>query len=50
MQLACVEFARDVVKLKKADTTENNPQTPYPIIHDIPMSSKYQTIKGKILL
>ena len=47
MQLACVEFARNVVGLKEANTVEINPATPYPIIHDIPMNEKYQVIKGK---
>lgn len=47
MQLACVEFARNVVGLENANTTEVNPKTKYPIIHNIPFNSKYQTIKGK---
>ncbi len=47
MQLACVEFARNVVGLKNANSVEIDPETPDPIIHNIPMSSKYQTIKGK---
>lgn len=36
MQLAVVEFARNVLGLKDAHTIECNPQTPYPIIHFIP--------------
>ncbi|MCR4280315.1 MAG: CTP synthase [Candidatus Komeilibacteria bacterium] len=47
MQLACVEYARNVVGLGEADTAENNPKTKHPIIHDIPMNDKYQVIKGK---
>ena len=47
MQLASVEYARNVVGLKEAHTVEVNPQTPYPIIHDIPFEEKYQTIKGE---
>ncbi|MFA6098515.1 MAG: CTP synthase [Patescibacteria group bacterium] len=47
MQLACVEFARNVVGLKDANSQEINPVTQNPIIHSIPMSSKYQTIKGE---
>ena len=47
MQLACVEFARNVVGLKDANSVEINPETKNPIIHNIPMSSKYQTIKGE---
>ena len=46
MQLASVEFARNIVGLKKAHTTEVNPDTPDPIIHDIPFDKKYQQIKG----
>ena len=47
MQLACVEFARNVVGLKNANTIEIDPSTPEPIIHDIPMDSRYQVIKGR---
>ena len=32
MQLAVIEFARNVVGLKGADSTEFNPKTPYPVI------------------
>lgn len=47
MQLACVEFARNICGLKNANSTELNPNTQYPIIHDIPMDVRYQTIKGE---
>lgn len=47
MQLASVEFARQVVGLKGANTTEVNPDTKYPLIHDIPFEEKYQRIKGQ---
>lgn len=47
MQLACVEFARNVIGIKDANSVELDPDTKNPIIHSIPMSSKYQTIKGK---
>lgn len=46
MQLAAIEFARDVIGLKGADTEENNPKTKDPIIHSIPFDKKYQIIKG----
>lgn len=46
MQLAAVEFARNVVGLKDAHTTEIDPKTPYPIIHEIPAEERYQVIKG----
>lgn len=46
MQLASVEFARHVVGLKDAHTTEVNPHTTNPIIHSIPFDPRYQKIKG----
>lgn len=46
MQLAAVEYARNVAGLTKAHTTEVDPQTPYPIVHNIPFEEKYQRIKG----
>lgn len=36
MQLAVVAFARDILGMKDANTTENNPKTTHPIIHIIP--------------
>lgn len=33
MQLAAISFARDVLGLKKANTTENDPKTGNPVIH-----------------
>jgi CTP synthase len=36
LQLAVVEFARNVCKLKNANTTEVNPKTPYPVIDILP--------------
>ncbi len=36
MQLAIVEYARNVAHLKNAHTTEVNPKTPHPVIHMIP--------------
>ena len=33
MQLATIEFARDVAGMKKANSEEIDPQTPYPVIH-----------------
>ena len=46
MQLAAIEYARHVVGLDGAHTTEVDPNTPHPIIHDIPFEEKYQRIKG----
>lgn len=36
MQLAVIEFARNVVGYKDANTTENAPDTKHPVIHMIP--------------
>lgn len=33
MQMAVVEFARNVLGLKEADSTELRPETPHPVIH-----------------
>lgn len=46
LQLAAIEFARNVLDLKGASSTEIDENTKYPIIHDIPFDSKYQRIKG----
>lgn len=46
LQLAAVEFARHVVGIKAANSTEIDEKTPDPIIHDIPFDPKYQRIKG----
>lgn len=35
MQLAVVAFARDVLNMKDANTTENDPETKHPVIHII---------------
>jgi CTP synthase len=47
MQLAAIEFARDVLGLTKANTCEVDPETCDPIIHSIPFDEKYQRIKGE---
>jgi CTP synthase len=47
MQLACIEFARNVVGYEDAHTSEVLPETTHPIIHDIPFEEKYQRIKGE---
>lgn len=36
MQLAVVEYARNVAHLKSAHTTEVDPDTPHPVVHMIP--------------
>lgn len=45
MQMCVVEFARDVLGLKDAASTEVNPSTPYPVI-DLMEDQKSTTIKG----
>jgi len=40
MQLAIVEFARNVLGLKNANTIEVDPKTPYPVIHLIEAQKK----------
>ena len=40
MQLATVEFARNVLKMKGANTTEVDPKTKYPIIDILPEQKK----------
>ena len=40
MQLATVEFARNVAKLKEANTTEINPETKNPVIDILPEQKK----------
>lgn len=40
MQLATVEFARDVLGMKKANTTEVDPKTKFPIIDILPEQQK----------
>lgn len=47
MQLACVEFARNELGLKDANTTENDPVTSNPVIHDIPERAELMTIKSR---
>lgn len=47
MQLACVEYAQNVLKIKDATSEEINPNTKNPIIHSIPFNENYQVIKGE---
>ncbi|OHA18256.1 MAG: CTP synthase [Candidatus Taylorbacteria bacterium RIFCSPHIGHO2_01_FULL_46_22b] len=41
MQLAVVEYARNVLGLKDANTTEINPKTPHPVIDIMPEQKKH---------
>lgn len=45
MQMAVIEFARNVLKFKNANTTEADPDTKYPVIHT--MDSQIENIKNK---
>jgi CTP synthase len=45
MQMAVIEFARDVLGLKEAHSTEMNPDTPDPVI-DLMEQQKKITVKG----
>ncbi|MEM7826420.1 MAG: gamma-glutamyl-gamma-aminobutyrate hydrolase family protein, partial [Candidatus Aenigmatarchaeota archaeon] len=40
LQLAVIEFARNVCKLKNANSTEFEPNTPYPVIDILPEQKK----------
>jgi len=46
MQLAVVEFARDVLKLRGANTTEIDPKTKYPVIDILPEQKKLMEEKN----
>lgn len=41
MQLACIEFARNVCNLTRANSEEADPKTPYPVIHIMPNQKDY---------
>ncbi len=41
MQMASIEFARNVLNLREANTTEANPNTKYPVIHVMPEQKEY---------
>lgn len=41
MQMATIEFARNVMGLKDANSTEANPKTKHPVIHVMPDQKKY---------
>ena len=41
MQMAVIEFARNVLRLRGANTTEADPKTKYPVIHVMPDQAEY---------
>jgi len=49
-QLAVVEFARNVCGLKEANSTEINPETPYPVIDLMPEQRKVNNKGGTMRL
>jgi CTP synthase len=50
MQLAVVEFARNVAGLKDAHSSELNPQTPYPVIDLMPEQKDIEEMGGTMRL
>lgn len=46
MQLSIVAFARDVLGWETADTEENSPKTPYPVIHLMPAQEKFMKARA----
>lgn len=46
MQLACVEYARNILGYKDAHSEEVDSKSKHKIIHSIPFNEKYQRIKG----
>jgi len=46
MQMAVIEFARNVAGLKEANSTEINSKTPHPVIHIMPGQEKLIKEKG----
>lgn len=49
-QLATVEFARNVMDMKGANSTEFDPKTPYPVIDLLPEQSKVKQMGGTMRL
>lgn len=45
MQMAVIEFARDVLKMKGANSTEADPRTKFPVIHVMPEQAEYLKMK-----
>ena len=50
MQLATVEFARNILHLKDAHSSELNPATPYPIIDLLPEQKDVEDLGGTLRL
>ncbi len=50
MQMAVIEFARNVCKIKNANSTEINPETKEPIIDILPEQKKLESLGGNMRL
>ncbi len=50
MQLAVIEFTRNVLGLKEANSTEFDPNTPYPVIDLLPEQKKIKKMGGTMRL
>ncbi len=50
MQTACIEFARNVLQLKEAHSTEFDKETPHPIIHLMEEQKKVKMLGGTMRL
>jgi CTP synthase len=50
MQLAVVEYARNVVGLKEANSTELDPETPHPVVHLAPEQKEVDVLGGSMIL
>jgi len=50
MQCAVIEFARNVLKFRKADTTEQNKKTPYPVISLLEEQKQVKNLGGTMRL
>jgi len=50
MQIAIIEFARNVANLKNANSKEIDPNTPYPVIDLLPGKNEYSMLGGTLRL
>ncbi len=50
MQIAIIEFARNVLSLKNANSAEINPETPYPVIDILPEQKDVTDLGGTMRL
>lgn len=50
MQIAIIEFARNVLGLKDANSAEINPETPYPVIDILPEQKNVEEMGGTMRL